>query len=70
MPTKFLSVTQTVDELERQFGIRVNPQTVRIWCRRFGFGVRLAPNGRYHVPESRLQALADAGIRSEGASVA
>jgi hypothetical protein len=61
METKFFSVTQTVDELERRFGIRVNPQTVRIWCRRYKFGVRLAPNGRYHVPEQ--QALADAGIR-------
>jgi hypothetical protein len=52
MQTKFFSVTETVDELERRFGIRVNPQTVRIWCRRFGFGVRLAPNGHYQSPKA------------------
>jgi hypothetical protein len=61
MESKFFSDTQTVSELDRRFGIRVNPQTVRIRCRRHRFGVRLAPNDCYHIPGQ--QAPADAGIR-------
>ena len=56
MPNDYLSITQVQREL-RDAGIAVSGATIRAWCIRHGFGVRLVPSGPWHVHRSKLDPL-------------
>jgi hypothetical protein len=56
MPNDYLSVTQVQREL-RDAGITVSSATLRAWCARHGFGMRLVPSGPWHIHRSKLDPL-------------
>jgi hypothetical protein len=58
MQQQFLTTAQTVTELQKRFDIRVRGDTVRKWCRVYGFGIRLRPKGPHHIPVSWLDDIA------------
>jgi hypothetical protein len=53
---EYLSVAQVQREL-RDAGITVTVNTIRAWCIRHGFGIRLVPSGPWHIPRSKLDPL-------------
>ena len=73
MQKQFLTVSQARDELERRFGRRFHDTTIRKWCQRTGFGVRLTPRGYYYIPINRLndiEALCSGSMSVDGTVVA
>ena len=52
----FLTISETVAELARE-GYPVSGATIRSWCRKHHFGVRLVPSGPYRIHRSKLDPL-------------
>jgi hypothetical protein len=64
MPGDYLTVAQVQREL-RDAGITVTGATIRAWCKRHGFGIRLVPSGPWHVHRAKL-----APLKAHAASLA
>jgi hypothetical protein len=63
---QYLSINEVVRRL-REIGIKVSVETVRGWCHQHpGFGVRVTPTSRWHIPESQIRALYTGAVASDG----
>jgi hypothetical protein len=56
MLNNYLTITEAVAELARE-GYPVCAGTLRSWCRKHGFGIRLVPAGPFRIHRSKLAPL-------------
>jgi hypothetical protein len=62
MTAKYLSVPQAAAALG------VTTETIRDWCQKYGFGIRLTPYSHWRIPASKLEPPVSAAASSDEAT--